>query len=180
MIFGEEVSLGYIYMGTLIGAGFATGREIMSFFTIYGLYGLLGIILACVLFFFLGYFILKQAIRHQSGCIRDILLPIAGEKLMLVFEVFTDFFCLAGFYIMMSGCGAVFCESMNLPYLPTVIFLSIGNITALKRGLKSIANYNKFLVSVMLFLTFLITIFCLKANPDIINKINIIPSKKGG
>ena len=31
---------------------------------------------------------------------------------------------------MMSGCGAVFCESMNLPYLPTVIFLSIGNITA--------------------------------------------------
>ena len=65
-------------MGTLIGAGFATGREIMSFYYIWALWFIGNYI--SMLLFFLGYFILKQAIRHQSGCIQDILLPIAGKS----------------------------------------------------------------------------------------------------
>lgn len=56
MKFNDEISLGFIYIGTLIGAGFASGQEIMSFFTIYGKGGLLGIIVVSVFFFILGAF----------------------------------------------------------------------------------------------------------------------------
>ncbi len=37
------------YIGTVVGAGFATGREIVEFFTVNGLYGTIGI---CVSGFF--------------------------------------------------------------------------------------------------------------------------------
>lgn len=37
------------YIGTVVGAGFATGREIVEFFTINGIYGTIGI---CVSGFF--------------------------------------------------------------------------------------------------------------------------------
>ena len=31
MKFKDELNLGFIYMGTLVGAGFASGQEIMKF-----------------------------------------------------------------------------------------------------------------------------------------------------
>ena len=36
----------FVIIGTIIGAGFASGKEIFTFFNIYGGYGILGIFLA--------------------------------------------------------------------------------------------------------------------------------------
>ena len=38
-----------VIIGTLIGAGFASGREILIFFSNYGKYGLLGIIITGII-----------------------------------------------------------------------------------------------------------------------------------
>ena len=38
------------YIGTVVGAGFATGREIVEFFTVNGLYGTIGICVSGFLF----------------------------------------------------------------------------------------------------------------------------------
>ena len=37
----------FVIIGTLIGAGFASGQEIYSFFYSYGIVGLLGILITC-------------------------------------------------------------------------------------------------------------------------------------
>lgn len=175
----DEISLGSIYIGTLIGAGFASGQEIMSFFTIYGKQGLLGIIVASALFFFLGYFILRQSIRVQSQCARDILLPLAGKKLMFLFDIIVDIFCLAGYYIMLSGCGAVLNESMNLNYMCMTVLLSIVIVWYLKKEANGLADFNKLMVSVMLIITVIIGLACFKAAPDTLPDIRT-PSMKMG
>ena len=77
----DEISLGSIYIGTLIGADLPPARN-YNFFTVYGKQGLLGIIMASILFFILRYFIFRESIRSQSQCVRDILLPVAGKTLM--------------------------------------------------------------------------------------------------
>ena len=156
-----EIGLGAIYMGTVIGAGFATGQEIMSFFTVYGKQGLLGIALASALFFLLGYLVLLQSIRKQSQCLRDILLPLAGERLTLAFELMADVFCLAGYCIMLSGCGAVLEESWNLNYTMTIFLLSVFLIWCLSRELSGLAAANKLLLSVILALTIVIGSACI-------------------
>ncbi|MGB3963149.1 MAG: hypothetical protein WBL09_01485 [Tepidanaerobacteraceae bacterium] len=156
-----EIGLGAIYMGTVIGAGFATGQEIMSFFTVYGKQGLLGIALASALFLLLGYLVLLQSIRKQSQCLRDILLPLAGERLTLAFELMADVFCLAGYCIMLSGCGAVLEESWNLNYTMTIFLLSVFLIWCLSRELSGLAAANKLLLSVILALTIVIGSACI-------------------
>lgn len=156
-----EIGLGAIYMGTVIGAGFATGQEIMSFFTVYGKQGLLGIALASALFFLLGNPGLLQSIRKQSQCLRDILLPLAGERLTLAFELMADVFCLAGYCIMLSGCGAVLEESWNLNYTMTIFLLSVFLIWCLSRELSGLAAANKLLLSVILALTIVIGSACI-------------------
>jgi uncharacterized membrane protein YkvI len=175
----DEMSLGSIYIGTLIGAGFASGQEIISFFTVYGKKGLLGIIVTSVLFFILGYYILRESIRCQSQCVRDILLPMAGEKLMLLFDIITDIFCLAGYYIMLSGCGAVLFESMNLNYMWMIILISIIIVTFLKKGVSGLAGFNKITVLIMIIITLLIGYFCLKEKPDLFIEIKTQSIKRG-
>lgn len=179
MFFKDEINLGLIYIGTLVGAGFASGQEIMSFFTIYGKGGFFGLTVSCVLFFFLGYFILNQSLKHQSKCIRDIMEPLAGKKLMFLFDVMVDLFCLAGYIIMLSGCGAVFEESMNLDYIPVVIFLSIAIVLGLKRGMESLAGLNKFFVSIIFIVTLLAGLISLGQDANILEELNKLPVEKG-
>ena len=47
-------------VGTIIGAGFASGQEIMSFFVKYGINGAWGMIVCGVLFFVYIYVVLKK------------------------------------------------------------------------------------------------------------------------
>jgi len=160
--FRRKIGLGAIYMGTLIGAGFASGQEIISFFTVYGKHGLLGIGFASILFFVLGYLILKQSIQIRSQCLRDILLPIAGERLTLLFDTTMDVFCLAGYSIMLSGCGAVLEESFNFEYMYTIVVLCTIFVWTLSKEFTGLEELNKLLVAVILFLTILIGLTCIK------------------
>ena len=53
------VTIVLVIIGALIGAGFASGQEIFSFFYSYGYKGFFGIIVTCVLISILIYKILK-------------------------------------------------------------------------------------------------------------------------
>ena len=48
-----------VYVGSVVGAGFASGREIWSFFARYGSFGLIGIAAAALLFCILGAFLMR-------------------------------------------------------------------------------------------------------------------------
>ena len=163
MKFKDELNLGFIYMGTLVGAGFASGQEIMKFFTVYGKQGLVGIIVSCMLFFIIGYLVLFYSIQRQSTCVRDIMLPLCGKKLMTFFELFVTVFLLGGYYIMVSGCGAVLLEGFDLPYYPSVGLICLICIWGLKNGIEGLANFNKIAVPLMIFLTLVI---CKKTIPN--------------
>ena len=54
-----------VIIGALIGAGFASGQEIYSFFYCYGLKGILGLILTFVLMTILIYKSLKIIIKYK-------------------------------------------------------------------------------------------------------------------
>ncbi|HHW01385.1 MAG TPA: hypothetical protein GXX35_00955 [Thermoanaerobacterales bacterium] len=180
MSFKNQLELGFIYAGTLIGAGFASGQEIMRFFTVYGKMGLAGIAVTCAAFFFLGSFTLYLSIKNQSVSIRDIMLPFSGENLMLLFEFISDLFLLGGYYIMLSGCGAVLWESVKVPYLPTVAFLCMGCMLCLKKGTGGLAGFNKMIVPVMVILTLFISCRSLAGLNDISSLMEAVqPAKRG-
>jgi len=153
------MDLGFVFIGTLIGAGFASGQEIMLFFTRYGRYGLAGLLFSCILFFAAGYIILKHAIRKQSSSLRDILLPFVGKKFMFWIEIILYSYLFIGFYIMLAGCAAVLEQSFNLPYAPCSFILCILCVGWLTKGISGLADFNELLVPVMMLLMLLISYF---------------------
>ncbi|MGE5599242.1 MAG: hypothetical protein ACM3XS_07665 [Bacteroidota bacterium] len=94
------------YIGTVIGAGFASGQEIQVFFARYGLFGLPGLILAAIIFAAAG----ERALRHGAAHGRDsyyqTLSAIAGPCAPF-FDLIMLFFLIVLGGVMLAGSGAL-------------------------------------------------------------------------
>ncbi len=131
------------YLGAVIGAGFASGQEIMQFFVYYGTRGAQGVMLGTFLFAVCGGMLLYIAHQQQTTNYQEILKYLLGKKLGNAIDFLLAIFLFLGIGTMLSASGAVFYEHMYLSkhlgillaYLLIVIILITG-----KKGL--IVSYN--------------------------------------
>ncbi|MGS0765955.1 YkvI family membrane protein [Syntrophomonas curvata] len=145
------------YLGAVIGAGFASGQEIVQFFVAYGYCGMKGCIVAAGLFALCGAMLLYLAHRWQVSNYQDMLHQMMGERMGALVDFLLAIFLFLGISTMLSASGAVFYEHLYLPknlgiflaYSVVVAFLLTG-----KRGL--IISYN-LLVPVKIILLLLIS-----------------------
>jgi uncharacterized membrane protein YkvI len=147
----NSLKLSFIYIGTVIGAGFASGREIIEFFGIYGYKGILGVILAGILFSFIGAFILSSVYKNKIQGYSKFLNKMFGKKLAFVFDTIISLSLFIGFSIMLSGSGAVFNEGFNLPYEFGVIVMDILCFITFIFGIEGISFVNSILVPILIF-----------------------------
>ncbi len=131
------------YLGAVIGAGFASGQEIVQFFVVYGGSGIKGCILAGTLFALLGGILLSGAHRYKKSNYQNLLQIWLGERIGSIFDILLALFLFLGISTMLSASGAVFYEHLYLPkvmgvllgYCLVILLLFIG-----KNGL--IISYN--------------------------------------
>ena len=50
----EQLKIAGAFVGVIVGAGFASGRELLLFFVDFGVWGLVGALVSAALFTFLG------------------------------------------------------------------------------------------------------------------------------
>ncbi len=140
-----------------MGAGFASGQEIVQFFVIYGIDGRKGCILAMLLFALCGGLLMYMAHRHATGSYQDMLHELMGEKASKIVDLLMAVFLFLGLSMMLSASGAVFYEHLYLPkefgILSTSVLVAIFLFTG-KKGL--IKSYN-ILVPAKLVLLLIIT-----------------------
>lgn len=115
-----------VYVGIIIGAGFASGREITSFFTVYGEKWVWGILLTGGLFAFLGYAILsmvqEKKIKNYPQFMKEIMGVHAGKMM----EWISGLFLCVLFFTMVAAAGATGQEAFGIDYKIGVIFLLAG------------------------------------------------------
>lgn len=104
---GLWIAVAATYVGAVIGAGFASGREILHFFVLYGSRGTLGIALAGVLFAAIGWGTLDLARRRGIATYREFLREVAGAGLAPVLDGITTLSLLAGLAVVLAGTSAL-------------------------------------------------------------------------
>ncbi|MFZ5815945.1 MAG: hypothetical protein ACOY93_11650 [Bacillota bacterium] len=125
------------YVGTVVGAGFATGQEILKFFTHFGLSSIYGVLVAAVLLAVLGSVVLRLGHRLQAESHLPVVEAAAGPTLGRVVDWVITFFLFGGAAIMMAGSGAVFAEHWHLNrFMGTLVMaiLSGGTVVLGLRG----------------------------------------------
>ncbi|WIV20670.1 hypothetical protein QPK24_08310 [Paenibacillus polygoni] len=154
----KVLQVAFTYIGTIVGAGFATGQEILQFFTEYGKWASLTIVLSSLLFVWLG--TKMMLIAHDTGAnsYEDLNAELFGKKAGKWISFFTLFVLIGVNSVILAGAGSVFVENLHLSYQTGLLITLIGTYILLGRGIKAILQLNSVIVPFMLLLSLMILI----------------------
>jgi uncharacterized membrane protein YkvI len=110
-----RLSLVMGYLGAVVGAGFASGQEIVQFFVSCGGAGYKGCILAMFLFASCGGILMYMAHCHSTGSYQEMLQELMGERRSKLLDLLLAAFLFLGLSMMLSASGAVFHEHLYKP-----------------------------------------------------------------
>lgn len=138
------------YIGTIVGAGFATGQEVLQFFSKFGALGLAGLILTAILFIVFGYIIIDLGKKLNAHSHLEIIRYAGGKIIGTIIDVIITFFLFGAFTAMIAGTGALFTQQFYLPgWIGNIIMALLTAVTVLT-GIKGVINSISFVVPFLL------------------------------
>ncbi|HYE10332.1 MAG TPA: hypothetical protein VEF53_09140 [Patescibacteria group bacterium] len=150
--------VGAAYIGTVIGAGFASGQEIMQFFTKYGSIGVLLLLVSGALFSLCGYAIFYLSRHFKAYDYNSFIIKICGSRLSLIYDSIITMFFFFGASIMFSGSGTLFAESLGFSKMIGIVIIAAITLLVVLKAVDGILKVNSIvvpvLISVILFVLF--------------------------
>lgn len=147
----------FVIIGTLIGAGFASGQEIYTFFFSYGEKGILAIIISSLLMGIIIYDVLKIIQEKKIENYKDFLGEIVAKaetrkscSVKGIINIIVNLFILVTFYIMIAGFGAYCMQQFQVNALIGSMILATTCWTVLKKDIKGVVLLNQIIVPILI------------------------------
>lgn len=144
------------YLGAVIGAGFASGQEIVQFFVSYGDWGIRGCYLSMVLFALSGGLLLYYAHNNKVSNYQELLSSLLGDKTGRTLDFMLAIFLFLGISTMLSASGAVFQEHLFLPKELGILLAYLFVLVSILTGRKGLIYTYNILVPVKMVLLLII------------------------
>lgn len=129
------------YVGSVVGAGFASGQEHLRFFVSFGGRGLLGVLVAGAMLTLFGALFLGAARRAKTRSYRELLALLAPPPLCHLFDVLLLAFLFLSLAVMLAGSGAVF-ERLGAPRPSGALAMAVATFGIAARSPGSMLRAN--------------------------------------
>lgn len=176
---GAAFQIAAVYVGTVVGAGFATGREIVEFFTRFGFIGLVGILMSGYIFIFHGSKLMRISARIGAKSYQEFNEYLFGKFFGSIINILMLFMLLGVCAVMLSGAGAVFSEQLGLSKNIGLIVTVVLSIIVMLVGIKGLFAVNTIVVPLMIGFSFMLMIISLKL-PNFLDQLLYIPYAEDG
>ncbi|MCE5033846.1 MULTISPECIES: YkvI family membrane protein [Staphylococcus] len=128
----EAIKIGFAYVGIVVGAGFSTGQEVMQFFSPYGLWSYIGVLLSGLILGFIGRQVAKIGTAFDAQNHESTLDYLFGNAFSKIVDYLLIFFLFGISVTMIAGAGSTFQESFGVPtWLGALIMVIAIYITLL-------------------------------------------------
>lgn len=169
--------IAFTYIGTVIGAGFASGQEIFQFFSIFGINGLLGISLTIILYSVFGYIIMDLGRQLNSSSHMEIIRFSSGKHLGKIIDAIIIVFLFGSMITMFAGAGALLQQQLGISSMWGSLFMGILTTLTLLLGISGIIGSMSTLVPLLLFLIISVSVIFIVISPASLYPIDItLPS----
>lgn len=149
----------FVIIGTLIGAGFASGQEIYTFFYLYGINGIYGIIISSSIIGLTIYSSLKIIQESNIDNYKEFLNRLVkNEKIKEIINIVVNIFILISFYVMIAGFGAYLKQEFKFNSIIGSAILALICLVIFKTDVKALVKVNEVLIPVLIFIIMLIGI----------------------
>jgi uncharacterized membrane protein YkvI len=175
----QAFQIAAVYVGTVVGAGFATGKEIVEFFSRFGFFGLISILMSGYLFISLGSKLMRMAAHIDAKSYQEFNEYLFGKWPGRVINVFMLFMLLGVSAVMLSGAGAIFEEQLNLPKAVGVFLTIFLSFLVMLVGTKGLFAVNTFVVPVMITFSIILMFYSIQM-PNFLNQLLFVPHSDDG
>ena len=149
----KSFQIGGAFVGLVTGAGFASGQEIMQYFTSFGVMGILGGFVATVVFAFLGMILAQLGSDLQTTSHKEGIYHIGGRFFGPVLDMLIIAVLFGVGIVMFAGSGATFQQTFGIhPMIGSIIMVIVTILTLLldvKNILKVVAMLTPYLMGII-------------------------------
>lgn len=123
-----------------IGSGFATGQEIIQYFTAYGLKGILTILLFAVCFLYYNYNFAKAGEEEKFEKGNDVYKFYCGKHIGSFMDYYSTLFCYMSFFVMVGGASSTLNQQYGVPLIVGGVLLTVLTVLTVVGGLNSLVD----------------------------------------
>lgn len=171
-----------VFIGTIVGAGLASGQEIKEFFTSYGVISFLGIIACGIFYIILGSIVSKISIKYKLNSYSDVIRIVSPNILGKITGVITTLYLICSASIILAGSGALINQFFGIPKIIGSLIMVGVAIFFLLKDTNGLIEVNSFIVPILIITITFITILYFILFKDIVSfeqMTRFEPQKKG-
>lgn len=171
---GAAFQIAAVYVGTVVGAGFATGREIVEFFSRFGFLGFISILMSGYLLILLGTKLMRTAAIIGAKSYQEFNEYLFGRFFGVGINILMLVMLLGVCAVMLSGAGAIFAEQFGINKIIGIVITIVLSILVMLVGIKGVFAVNTFVVPLMIFFSFMLMIISISM-PSFLERFLYIP-----
>lgn len=171
-----------VFIGTIVGAGLASGKEITQFFTSFGAKSFIGIVLCGLFYIAMATIISKISLMYNLNSYSDVMKTISPNIFGKLTGIITTLYLISSASIILAGSGALINQFFGLPKIVgSLIMLVLASIFLL-RGTNGLIEVNSFIVPTLITTITVIAVLYFLFCRDMVSISNIVsfPAKKDG
>lgn len=146
----KVIQMGSAFIGIIVGAGFASGQEILKYFTSFGYLGTLAAILSTALFAYLGMILTRLGSRLRTTSHKEVIYTISGRYLGMIVDAIIVFTLFGVGVVMIAGAGSNLHQQFGFqPYIGSLVMVGLVSVTIMfnvERVVAIIGSITPFLV----------------------------------
>ena len=123
-----------------IGSGFATGQEIIQYFTAYGWQSLLVILVFAVAFLYYNFNFAKAGAEEKFEHGNDVYKYYCGKYIGTFYDYYSTIFCYMSFWVMIGGAASTLNQEYGLPTWAGAVILTVLTVITVVGGLNSLVD----------------------------------------
>lgn len=170
----EIFRLASAFVGVIVGAGFASGQEILQFFTSFGAVGLLGGIISSAVFMFLAMALaaLGQHVGAESH--KPVVTLICGKYVGAFVDAFITFFMFGVAVVMLAGAGSLLQQFTGVPSVWGSVAATVLVVLIVCLNLRSVVTVIGLITPFLVLMAFIVCIWALVARESSFTDLNAV------
>lgn len=132
----------YSFVAAIIGAGFASGQEILCYFSVFGHNGIIGILLSCIVFAVFTFAVYSVCVQKHIYTYCDFIETIPHHFLRKTIHILTGVFSFAVYSVMLAASGQIFKSVSGLNAATGALLCTIICSVLFCRGNDKVFDFN--------------------------------------
>src|SRR5699024_5154146 len=146
----QIIRIGSAFIGIIVGAGFASGQEILQYFTSFGYLGTFGAIVSTALFAYVGMTLVNVGSRLKTTNHKEAIFEISGKYVGTVVDYVIIFTLFGVGVVMLSGAGSLLNQQFGLPFflgsLIMIVLVALSVMLNVEQVINVIGSITPFLI----------------------------------